>query len=239
MANVVFFAARPAHGDMKERADRDHGHMRMSEMTRIFRNRVLLLSLLFLLALAGCISPDAPTGATATFASTLSSISGEIRLVIWKSHYTLTLYKGSRPVKTYRVVFGKGIQDGDKQRSGDKRTPEGDFYICTMNHSKRFYKFMGLSYPNVKHAEHGLREKMISPEEYQSIKKAVEGRQAPPWDTRLGGAVGIHGRTLEGNAAPRDLLSMNWTDGCIALNNADVEELFSVVSLGTHVTILP
>ena len=60
-------------------------------------------------------------------------------------------------------MFGKGYGDGDKQRMGDRRTPEGDFYICTMNHSKRFYKFMGLSYPGLKHAEDGLRSGMISP----------------------------------------------------------------------------
>ena len=51
------------------------------------------------------------------------------------------------PVKTYPAVFGRGYSDGDKRMTGDLRTPEGDFYICTMNPSKRFYKFMGLSYP--------------------------------------------------------------------------------------------
>jgi murein L,D-transpeptidase YafK len=143
------------------------------------------------------------------------------------------------PVKTYRAVFGKGFQDGDKQRMGDKRTPEGEFYICTMNHSKRFYKFMGLSYPGLQHAEYGLQAKMITPLEYTMIRKALEERQPPPWDTRLGGAVGIHGRMLDEQVSPRQYLSMNWTDGCIALDNADVDEIYSVVSLGTPVTVLP
>lgn len=165
-------------------------------------------------------------------------MTGQLKLVIWKSHYTVTLYKGDLPVKTYRAVFGKGYQDGDKRIQGDKRTPEGEFYICTMNHSKRFYKFIGLSYPGLQHAEHGLHSKIISPLEYTMIKKAIEERQQPPWETRLGGAVGIHGRTLDGEVVPQQL-SMNWTDGCIALDNADVDEVFSVVSLGTPVTILP
>lgn len=210
-------------------------------MATIQRNRLLYLRLFASLALLSCISPapEVPAGKTATFASALSSIAGELKLVIWKSHYTLTLYKGDLPVKTYRAVFGRGYRDGDKRMSGDRRTPEGDFYICTMNHSKRFYKFMGLSYPGLKHAEYGRRSNLISPEEYSSIRKAISGRQPPPWDTRLGGAVGIHGRILDGRIAPQSLRSMNWTDGCIALDNADIDEIFSVVSLGTPVTILP
>jgi murein L,D-transpeptidase YafK len=199
------------------------------------------LRLLASLALLSVLSPapEVQADKTATFASALSSIPGELKVVIGKSNYTLTLYKGDRPVKTYRAVFGRGYGDGDKRISGDKRTPEGDFYICTMNHSKRFYKFMGLSYPGLKQAEYGLQYNLISAGEYLSIKKAIDGRQPPPWDTRLGGAVGIHGRTLDERIAPQDLLSANWTDGCVALNNKDIDELFSVVSVGTPVTILP
>jgi lipoprotein-anchoring transpeptidase ErfK/SrfK len=98
---------------------------------------------------------------------------------------------------------------------------------------------MGLSYPDVKHAESGLREKLISPGEYTSIRQAIEERQQPPWGTRLGGAVGIHGRMLDGADTPEYYSVLNWTDGCIALDNADVDEIFSVASLGTPVTILP
>jgi murein L,D-transpeptidase YafK len=205
------------------------------------RNIFFSLRLLAAILLLSCISPlpEAPAAKPSTFASLLESVAGQLRLVIWKSHYTVTLYKGETPVKTYRAVFGKGYQDGDKRMMGDKRTPEGEFYICTMNHSKRFYKFLGLSYPGLKHAEHGLQSNLISYREFDAIKKATDERQLPPWDTRLGGAVGIHGRMLENAVAPRSFVSPNWTDGCIALDNADVDEIYSVVSLGTPVTILP
>ena len=201
---------------------------------KIFHYLRLFASLLLL----SCIA-EAPAGRTITLASLLASVAGDVKLVIWKSHYTVTLYKGGIPVKTYHAVFGQGYGDGDKLMVGDKRTPEGDFYICTMNHSKRFYKFMGLSYPDLRHAEYGLQTKVISPGEYMKIKKAIEERQAPPWETRLGGAVGIHGRTFIGETAQQRSARLNWTDGCIALDNADVEEIYSVVSLGTPVTILP
>ncbi len=210
-------------------------------MERIPRKFFLILRLLAAVLLLSCISPapEAPGGKQSTFASLVSSIAGPLRLVIWKSQYTVTIYKGDRPLKTYHAVFGKGFRDGDKRMTGDKRTPEGEFYICTMNHSKRFYKFMGLSYPGLKHADYGLQYNLISPDEYEMIKKAIEERQQPPWDTRLGGAVGIHGRMLDGTAGPQYYPLMNWTDGCIALDNADVDEIYSIVSLGTPVTILP
>jgi len=183
--------------------------------------------------------PDVSTAKTTSSAALITPKTDSLKLVVWKSHYTLTLYKGDLPVKTYRTVFGRGYRDGDKRMAGDRRTPEGDFYICTKNNSKRFHKFLGLSYPGEKHAEYGLRSKLISTKEYELIKKAVEERQPPPWDTRLGGAVGIHGVTLDGTRPPVNILAMNWTDGCIALNNSDIDELFSIVSIGTPVTILP
>jgi murein L,D-transpeptidase YafK len=212
----------------------------MHMMARVRRNIFFFSRLFISLLLLSCLSPapEAPA-AKPTFASRLSSISGPVRIVIWKSQYTLTLYKGDRPIKTYRSVFGKGFRDGDKQRMGDRRTPEGEFFICSMNHSKRFYKFMGLSYPGLHHAEHGLREGLISSEEYLMIKKANEELQPPPWGTALGGAVGIHGRMLDSAIAPKRYSGMNWTDGCIAMDNPDVDEIYSVVSIGTPVTILP
>ena len=195
---------------------------------------------LTVIVLLSCLSPapDSLVRKAETFQSLVAAIPGELRLVIWKSHYTLTLYKGTTPVKTYDAVFGLGYGDGDKRMTGDRRTPEGEFYICTLNHSKRFYKFMGLSYPALKHAEYGLQDNLITRAEYAQIKKAIDERQPPPWDTRLGGAVGIHGRMLQ-NADAQPRPDLNWTDGCIALANNDVDELFRVVSLGTPVTVLP
>jgi len=209
-------------------------------MAHMLRNSCVALRLLaaFLLLCSISPAPEAPTGKRNSLASLLSSIAGELKLVIRKSRYSVTLYKGELPVKTYRAVFGKGYPNGDKQMRGDQRTPEGEFYICAMNNSKRFYKFMGLSYPGLKHAEAGLRSRMISPDEYAMIKKAIEERLPPPWGTRLGGAVGIHGRTLETGNAPR-YVGKNWTDGCIALDNTDIDEIYTAVSIGTPVTILP
>lgn len=181
--------------------------------------------------------PDSPRNAIAAFHTMLSTLDGVMSIVIWKSQYSLTLYKGNAPVKTYHAVFGRGYADGDKEREGDRRTPEGEFYVCSKNDSKRFYKFLGLSYPSLRHAEQGLRNGFITGSEYDAIAQAIALRSQPLWETRLGGAIGIHGRIFEDLAAQRN--RQNWTDGCIALANADIDELFGIVEIGTPVTILP
>lgn len=208
-------------------------------MARIWRSISAVLRFTAALFCVAVLSPlpDSPANSATAMLAMLSSLDGPPSVVIWKSQYTLTLYKGSAPVKTYRAVFGKGYADGDKERYGDRRTPEGEFYICSMNTSKRFYKFMGLSYPGLKHADQGLRKGILSPSEHQAIQQAIAERRQPSWETRLGGAIGIHGRLVENAAAQQN--RENWTDGCIALANVDVDELFSILAVGTPVTILP
>lgn len=151
--------------------------------------------------------PDAPGTAGREFLTMLSRMDGEMSLVVWKSQYSVTLFKGSSPVKTYWAVFGKGYGDGDKEQAGDKRTPEGDFYICSMNESKRFYKFLGLSYPGLKHAQLGLLRGVITPGQFRSIESAHRERRQPAWDTRLGGAIGIHGRVATSSLPSAHLCS--------------------------------
>jgi murein L,D-transpeptidase YafK len=208
-------------------------------MERMGRSISITVRFVAAMLLVAVLSPvrDAPGTANSAFLTLLSSLDGELSLVIWKSHYTVTLYKGQTPVKTYAAVFGRGYAEGDKERSGDKRTPEGVFYICSKNNSARFYKFLGLSYPSLRHAGQGLRKGLITETDYAAIAQALQERRQPNWETRLGGAVGIHGRMIEdpvGHAARQ-----NWTDGCIALPNADMDELFSLAVVGMQVRIAP
>lgn len=194
----------------------------------------------FLMLLMGSLSPAPPAVSARSneLAEKLAYLSGELRIVIQKSRNVLTLYKGATPVRSYWAALGKGYYQGDKHRSGDKRTPEGHFYICSMNNSERFYKFMGISYPSIQHAEKGMMQGLITYDQYREIWKAITELRQPPWDTALGGAIGIHGRLMD-TAIKRIPNPVNWTDGCIALNNEDVDELFSVAMIGTPVAIIP
>ena len=148
------------------------------------------------------------------------------RIVVKKADRKLLLYSADKLVRTYHVGLGLSPV-GDKVREGDRRTPEGDFYIFTKNDKSAFYLSLGVSYPNAAHATRGLRDGLITKAQYDSIIRALNAKQAPPQNTKLGGDIYIHG-----NGAGRD-----WTWGCVALENDDVRELFNAVPVGTPVRI--
>lgn len=158
-----------------------------------------------------------------------------VMLVISKSAHTLTLFKEGKPVKKYTCVFGVN-PDGDKIQQGDNRTPEGIFFITDKeklgNHPYLGRTWMGISYPAVSHAERAVSQALISPEQYQAIVAANRNGYLPPQNTRLGGWIGIHG-------GREDLTQqkIDWTEGCIAMLDSDLEELYAMIPAGTKVVI--
>ena len=150
------------------------------------------------------------------------------RRVVHKSKRQLQLYSEGVVVRSYRVGLGLNPDD-DKQREGDRATPEGDFYIFTRNPKSAYYLSLGLSYPNIEDAERGLRTGLITRSQHDQIVNAIKKKTAPPQYTALGGLIYIHG-----NGARSD-----WTWGCVALENEDIRELYDSVDIGTPVTIKP
>lgn len=148
------------------------------------------------------------------------------RIVIMKSERRLELFSGDTVVRRYKIGLGLSPVE-DKVRQGDRRTPEGEFYVFTKNDKSAFYLSLGLSYPNIEDAERGLRDKLISRRRHDVIVRAIKRKATPPQNTALGGDIYIHG-----NGASTD-----WTWGCVALENADMKELFDAVTVGTPVTI--
>jgi murein L,D-transpeptidase YafK len=148
------------------------------------------------------------------------------RIVVIKSKRQLYLYDGKRLLRNYPVGLGFS-PTGDKQVEGDGRTPEGAFYVCNKNEKSRYYLSLGISYPSTEDAQRGLEEGLISRNEHDKIVDAIERKERPPWNTKLGGEVMIHG---EGAAS-------DWTLGCVALNNRDIKELFDTVPKGTPIEI--
>jgi murein L,D-transpeptidase YafK len=150
------------------------------------------------------------------------------RIVVKKAERKLFLYSNNKLVRTYHIGLGLSPK-GDKVREGDRRTPEGDFYIFTKNDKSAFYLSLGISYPNARHAERGLRDGLITKAQYDAIMRALQAKKTPPQNTALGGEIYIHG-----NGAGSD-----WTWGCVALENEDIRELFNAVNVGTPVKIEP
>jgi hypothetical protein len=148
------------------------------------------------------------------------------RLHVYKGQRTVELRSGEAVVRSYRVALGNE-PDIDKEREGDHRTPVGEFYVCTRNDRSNFHLFLGVSYPSREDAERGLRSGLVNRRQYDAIIQANTLGVRPPWDTGLGGFVGIHGGGSRGD----------WTWGCIALENADIEELWLACPLKTPITI--
>ncbi len=151
----------------------------------------------------------------------------ETRIEVAKSQRTLTLWRGERLLKSYPIGLG-GAPEGDKEQVGDSRTPLGRFVICSKAPST-FHRWLGLNYPTLEDATRGRLEARISWIEYAYIRFENLNARVPYGGSALGGAVGIHG----GGS------SKDWTLGCVALSNQDVEELYRQCEVGTEVLIIP
>ncbi len=157
------------------------------------------------------------------------------KIVVRKSQRRLYLYEGDILLKSYPISLGKNPQ-GQKEREGDGRTPEGKFYICqrAKNPAQKSLgtRWLRISYPNEEAAKRGLKKGFISREVYERILKSLSEKKIPSQKTPLGGGIGIHG----GNGIH---FKADWTAGCIGMYDEDVEEVYEQVSLGTPVKILP
>lgn len=140
-------------------------------------------------------------------------------IYIDKSHYMLMVFYKHKLIRKYRAVFGPNPQM-NKQMEGDRNTPEGWFTITRLNPKSKYNKFMELSYPDNKHRENFER---------------LKDRGVIPRNARIGGNVGIHGIWEGGDNMIQ--LGVGWTDGCIALCNSDMNDLYRIAGLGTRVFI--
>lgn len=145
--------------------------------------------------------------------------SGNVYIIIDKSDYELSVYDSKGWYATYPVVFGANPLE-DKKMEGDRRTPEGSFYIQGKKPHDKWSRFMHISYPNA--------------ESYEKFNKRKQ-RGEIPRNAKIGGAIGIHG-TWPREDYQIDLYK-NWTLGCISMKNKDVEELYNFIPVGTKVTI--
>jgi hypothetical protein len=172
--------------------------------------------------------PVVPTPVLGRVGGKLPDVLVDPRIVIEKARRTLTVFSDEHPVKTYRIALGRNPA-GDKEREGDLRTPEGVFYVCTKNPNSRYHLSLGLSYPNSEDAERGLASGLISKRQHRAIDEAIAHYRQPPWNTKLGGEIMIHGNGV----------TSDWTNGCVATSNSDMDEIFGRLPLGTRVEIRP
>ena len=135
------------------------------------------------------------------------------RILVDKSDRTLTLFAGGQPIRTYRGIQLGDAPEGHKRFQGDERTPEGRYTIDARNPASAYHLSLRISYPDAADRAYA----------------AARGRSP-------GGDIFIHGQP---NALPAGRLPGDWTDGCIALANAEIEEVWQAVPDGTQIEIRP
>jgi len=137
------------------------------------------------------------------------------RIVIVKSARTMTLLSGGQVLKTYKVALG-GQPVGAKERVGDHKTPEGQYVVDAKNAHSRFYRALHISYPN-----------------------AADRERARKLGESPGGNIEIHGLGKKFAWVGAFHRQTDWTDGCIAVTNAEIDEIWQLVPIGTPVSIRP
>lgn len=137
------------------------------------------------------------------------------RVLVVKSERRLYLIRDNKVFATYRVALGPQPR-GHKVFAGDGRTPEGLYVLDHKHPSSRFYRAIHVSYP--------------------SARDVAEARK---YGGRPGGLVMVHGQPANGRNGHRDYRPWDWTAGCIAVSNAEMDEIWEATDEGTPIEILP
>jgi murein L,D-transpeptidase YafK len=157
-----------------------------------------------------------------------------VRVVVDTGAGTLRVFDGQRLLASYDdISIGRFGVTSDKRR-GDNKTPLGHFRVGWITRRTHYYRFLGLTYPSLEIASRAFAKGLISKEEWLEIRRAEKSGEVPPQHTPLGGMIGIHGI---GDGDPEVHRRYNWTNGCVALTNEEVERLLSWVSVGTPIEI--
>lgn len=137
------------------------------------------------------------------------------KLVVMKSERSMYAYSKGKLVKVYHVAIGKNAV-GDKEHEGDKRTPEGSYFIEDKNPNSGYHKNLGISYPD-----------------------KTDLQEAKTKGVPAGGEVKIHGLKNGRGLLGKFHRLRNWTAGCIAVTNQEMDELYNAVAIGTPIIIRP
>lgn len=137
------------------------------------------------------------------------------RVLVLKSERTMFLMKGQAAFRAYKVALGPKAK-GHKERQGDGRTPEGQYILDSRNPHSNFYRAIHISYPNG-----------------ADIENARRNGHHP------GGNILIHGLPNGMSDLGADHALWDWTDGCIAVTNKQMDEIWQAVDNGTPIEIRP
>lgn len=150
-----------------------------------------------------------------------------MNLIVEKALRRLSVVSNGEILAVYRISLGF-MPAGKKSLEGDGKTPEGEYRIAVKNPESRYFRSLGLNYPNADDALAAFNNGIINKAEFTEIAAANHPGQMPPQKTALGGEIYIHGGGTNGD----------WTKGCIALADGDMLQLFEMAEVGSRVIIV-
>ncbi|MEM9998216.1 MAG: L,D-transpeptidase family protein [Bacteroidota bacterium] len=155
-------------------------------------------------------------------------------LKVSKEQRLLFVYEGHDLVRTMEIDVSMNPVDDKVRRSrlGEHehyRIPEGTYFVTRLNGRSQYYRAFVINYPNSEDAQRGLRDGLITAQQYATIVRAEEEFREPPQNTALGGLIELHGNGSGNQRA--------WTRGCVALRNVHMDILWDLVMPGTPVVI--
>jgi murein L,D-transpeptidase YafK len=157
--------------------------------------------------------------ASLTPAAMATSLAGTVpvadQVVVHKSERRLYLLRHGEVLRSYRVALGL-LPEGAKERAGDFRTPEGRYQLTRRNSRSDYFLSIQVSYPNA-----------------EDLRRARRDHVNP------GGSIMVHGLPNNQRHPPDYYAAADWTDGCIAMSNSDMVELWLLVQDNTRIDILP
>jgi murein L,D-transpeptidase YafK len=174
-----------------------------------------VLALVAALSLAGLVHADAADSLGSASLRPTESMPTADRVIVHKGERRMVLMRGDSILRTYKVQLGLNPL-GHKERAGDFRTPEGRYFLTRRNPRSDFFLSIQVSYPND-----------------ADVKRARRNG----WDT--GGSIMIHGLPNQLKHTPSYYENRDWTDGCIAVSNSDMLEIWLLTVNNVPIDILP
>ncbi len=166
--------------------------------------------------------------------ATVSAQGNKVWILVDTTRLTVTVMEGDQVRRTYaNISIGRGGTTPDKRRNDDK-TPLGEYHIVRIAPETPFHRFFGFDYPTLEQADRALQAGVIDQRQFAQIRRAIRSKEVPPQATPLGGFIGIHG---VGAGDVRVHGDFNWTNGCIALTNEQIDDLAQWIDIGTRVVI--
>lgn len=177
--------------------------------------RLLLVGIILLTAIVNTFGqkPLAKTSSMSTVANVVDSVVDSV--VVQKAKRDLQVFKNGNVILQYRVSLGQS-PIGHKQQQGDSKTPEGTYKLYYKNPKSSYYKSFLLDYPNRK-----------------------DKLRAKQHGVNPGNAIALHGTGRRTEIAEAHAQGVDWTDGCIAVSNAEIDTLWKYIPVGTLIKIYP